>query len=141
MPDEETIKLACPHCSQPIEAPDSMSGMETECPTCGKTVTVRKTYSQAELAAINAASKASHTNEVSAKPAHGRLRDTADVFVMLAKLSMGVFGIMLLGWLYIHLQGDTAPFSLLPAAGGVFGLALWLYMIAQLIYIRATLEK
>jgi DNA-directed RNA polymerase subunit RPC12/RpoP len=34
------IKFQCTHCSQPIEAPDEMIGMEIECPGCGKTVRV-----------------------------------------------------------------------------------------------------
>jgi DNA-directed RNA polymerase subunit RPC12/RpoP len=41
MPNEETIKFACSHCAQPIEAPPEMRGMETQCPTCGKTVKVQ----------------------------------------------------------------------------------------------------
>jgi predicted RNA-binding Zn-ribbon protein involved in translation (DUF1610 family) len=41
MPDQETIKFACPHCAQSIEAPIEMVGAETQCPTCGKTIIVR----------------------------------------------------------------------------------------------------
>jgi hypothetical protein len=40
MPDKNTVKFECHHCSQSIEAPMEMLGVETQCPTCGKVVTV-----------------------------------------------------------------------------------------------------
>jgi hypothetical protein len=37
------IKFECPNCTQPIEAPDEMIGMDVECPGCGKTINVGPT--------------------------------------------------------------------------------------------------
>jgi DNA-directed RNA polymerase subunit RPC12/RpoP len=36
MPDEATIKFACRHCGQSIEAPIEIAGTAIDCPTCGK---------------------------------------------------------------------------------------------------------
>jgi DNA-directed RNA polymerase subunit RPC12/RpoP len=38
MPDEATIKFACHHCGQSIEAPLSIAGTTIDCPTCGKSL-------------------------------------------------------------------------------------------------------
>lgn len=39
MPDY--VKIECPHCSQPIEAPSEMIGMEIKCPGCAKTIQIK----------------------------------------------------------------------------------------------------
>ncbi len=36
----QTFKFACPHCGQHLEAEPDWAGMEVECPTCGKAITV-----------------------------------------------------------------------------------------------------
>ena len=36
----QTFKFACPHCGQHLEAEPDWVGMEVECPTCGKVITV-----------------------------------------------------------------------------------------------------
>lgn len=53
MPEDDAIKFECCHCAQPLEAPVEMRGMVIECPGCGKKVTVKKTHSEAEIAALN----------------------------------------------------------------------------------------
>lgn len=35
-----SIKFSCPHCSQHLEAPDSMLGSVLDCPTCGQSISV-----------------------------------------------------------------------------------------------------
>lgn len=37
---QATFKFACPHCGQHLEAEPDWVGMEVECPTCGKAITV-----------------------------------------------------------------------------------------------------
>ncbi len=30
------MKISCPHCQQPIDAPRALTGQTAECPTCGR---------------------------------------------------------------------------------------------------------
>jgi len=34
------INFDCPHCSQNLDAPEDMMGVEIECPACGETITI-----------------------------------------------------------------------------------------------------
>lgn len=40
MDNQAPFKFACPHCGQHLEAEPDMVGMELECPSCGKAITV-----------------------------------------------------------------------------------------------------
>jgi DNA-directed RNA polymerase subunit RPC12/RpoP len=131
VPDENTVKFECLHCSQSIESPDEFVGSIIDCPSCGKKVKVTKKLN-IPLAAMTLP-KETEANDSD----YERIRDTADTFAR-----MGVWfviGAILLGGFCIAAGSGWA--RALCVSGAAAGLGAWCYLLAQVIYIRAALEK
>jgi len=123
MPDHETIQFVCSHCGQSIGAPAAMRGTDTDCPYCGKKVTIWKTLSETEIAAVNVAKSK---------------RDAAGMFSACAGVLAAVAGISAFAFVLI---GDEKIVWLLYAGGLALWLAPWFFLFGQLMYIRAAVEK
>ena len=143
MQNDDTIKFACSHCGQSIEAPAAMRGKEIDCPGCWRKVTVCESLSAGELSASKENTKSEAA--VEAQPGPDRLRDIAGTFEVVARWLM-VIGCLALGFFLLCAVAALADESnrvVWPVYVGAaaFGFAMWLFLMAQLMYIRAALEK
>jgi len=120
------IKFECRHCSQPIEAPDEMSGMEVDCPGCARKVVVREKKNSGVMALIHR-SRAEN------------IRRNANILSAIAGL-LAILGMLDVILSIIAIKSGEAGWSLL-SVGALFGAALWFYLIAQVVHIRANTEK
>jgi len=70
-----------------------------------------------------------------------KIHDTAEKFVLLAALMFIPAGILLLVSLTDATTENGLPVGLMIGMGGCLAASLWLYLIAQVIHIRANTEK
>jgi hypothetical protein len=148
------IKFECIACHQVIEAPDEMMGQQVECPACQQqfwpakflpmetppvvkieTASGSQSDKKEELETIEARfiSKAI-ADEVS------RIQQLAEMFVRISKISF-VLGIFFLVLTFLVTANETQTYLLAALSSIAFGLALWLYLVGQIIHIRALLSK
>ena len=143
MPNEDTINFACSDCGQSIEAPAAMLGNQIDCPGCWRKVTVLEGLSASELSASKENTKSEAA--VEAQPGPDRLRDIAGTFEVVARWLMviGCFAIGFFVLCAVAALADESNRVIWPAYIGAaaFGFAMWLFLMAQLMYIRAALEK
>jgi len=142
MPNPETtIKFECCHCGQSIEAPQEMRGMETECPSCHKRVTVRPMV-KTESATPESGGVAKRSNALASGVASSsQVRGTADNFDHFAKILIFIGPLGGLSWLLFHSIDSDNPVWPGYACAAAFSVGIWCYLMAQLIYIRAALEE
>jgi hypothetical protein len=110
--------------------------MEVECPGCGKKVTVRNTRLETALEIIE------KTNERSINTEYERICGIAAGFTSASK------GILILyfitaGFVWFAAIGGTVSdaFWLVYVGGVAVAASAWCYLVAQIIYIRAALER
>jgi len=139
MPTVETIKFACGNCAHPIEATVDMRSAEVACPSCGKRLTVWQTYSPSEFKAFNERKKASQAAPPETSKERENLRGAADGFMLVSGILM-VFAMVAVLW-FFFVTDNRSSFIPLYMAGAAVALALWSFLIAQLIHIRAALAK
>jgi len=109
-----------------------MRGMESICPSCGKTVTVWKN--------VLTATEKQEKHRLEAQIKSERISSTARTFTGVAGWLAAV-GVLSLVFFMVKFAGGEIPLWLAYISGGSFGLAMWFYLLAQIIYIRAALEK
>ena len=114
-----------------------MRGKEVDCPGCWRKVTVWESLSASELAALNRAENAKQVDQ--AKGEFQRLSGMADTFSIIAVILV-VAGVTLFAAYLLSSYSGKAVWPIY-AGVGAFGFALWFYLVAQIIYIRAALEK
>ena len=160
MPKEDSVKFECPHCAQSIEAPAEMRGVETQCPACGKPVTVPAVAKKAVQAGVASAStpasrpiqwpwKPEASQEPPGKtqaPEPSRTRGAAGLFILAAKSAIVIYGVAAAigGALAMAANAGNEKVDcswMLYAGAAAFGVAGWCYLTAQIVYIRAALEK
>jgi hypothetical protein len=143
-----TLKAPCRQCGVNIEYDDWMSGSEAKCPACNQ-----MTYLGPEIAAPLAKDLRSRIVEkelnraARSKTDSGKIRNRADSFsnftmwlcilAVISVLGGGLVGV-------IHADSDNAlEYFVIGLGIGTFllGTALWTYLLAQIIYIRANTTK
>jgi hypothetical protein len=134
------IKFACPHCQQPMEGEDTLYGQFINCPGCLR-----------DFAPIAPASPAITAKPAPRPPAAAQLdlRDRVDdlrrqgsAFTAVAVILFALAAFICFATFITHL-GDSDHDSATGyiASGSLLSLSLWLYLVAQIIHIRANTEK
>ena len=136
MPDEKTVKFECLHCKQLIEAPEELVGTIVECPSCGKMVKVVKKLN-IPLASVELPREPEDKEYES-----DRIRGIADSFAMASKLVLILYcAVAAFVWIASISNEWTLGYWLIYGSGAVVLFSAWCYLMAQIIYIRAALEK
>lgn len=147
------VRIECPYCGQPVETTKDDAARGIACPSCNKTfgpikresdpVHARRPAESSEPSLPNpwsAVSPAEMTARIAANRAD-RIRKHADRFTVVAGFS-SLFGSVSAGvGLVEAIFVDGVVVGWFIAAGALIGVALWLYLIAQIIHIRANTEK
>jgi predicted ATP-dependent serine protease len=131
------VKLVCPYCQAVNSDPDITGGCSL-CSSCQKWFTL----SQEQLAAV-AASEARPPVVLEEKPVQTpaeKIKDTATIY-MFASVFVAVIGVGFALPGIANLVGPSPDAGLLFIAAKLWGLALVLYLISQIIHIRALLER
>lgn len=120
------LRLECPACQQPMEMGIDEARRGVVCPACAEFF----------APALPAAAP------VAAVPTSGQksIRNTADNFRAFALLS-GLAGLCVLGASVIALINDSHFIGGWIWAGSLISTSLWLYLIAQVIHIRANTHR
>lgn len=127
-----TLKTPCQSCGVNIEHDDFMSGTETQCPSCNA-ITVLAVAASRKSAANVAASEAERVR----RSAKGTMR-TGHIIVVLGLLAIAAGVLISLGDTG-HDAGDAATFMVIGAS--LIGSAFWIYLIAQIMHIRANTTR
>lgn len=148
------IKFECPGCGQPMEGESEAEFQQCKCPTCGneffpKSIKILPTENpgknpmpKSTLESPKNPASAGSAQVQAWKLNHQRdaIRRTANGFtyvaVLFAILGLVAFLIALLGM--GDVQAGIGPWF---ACAGFWGSALWIYLIAQIIHIRANTES
>jgi hypothetical protein len=127
-----------------------MRGNEIACPYCGKQVVVRPPISEAEIAELNRIGQERRGQEERARMAKAhetqneaeRIKNIADNFAWWAEwvAKFGIIAFVFVGIATV-LGNEGSPIYAVYVGGAAAGLWAWLYFMAQIIYIRAALEK
>jgi len=137
------IKVECSHCGQTLEGPDELASVRLlDCPTCGNSFKPvlplpSATKEMSELAAAQAL-------RVESAKIRKRARETTCAAIFLAALGLlGIFAA--LSSISSAMESSDTNAHASPAdwifAGACFGSALALYLIAQVIHIRANTHR
>lgn len=134
-------KFDCPFCSQSIEMPLNEAARGLNCPSCSKffrppfkSDEATDTATQAVLRDLADARK----DNIAFRQTTIRMRAWNFTWVSIASFLIGV--IIALVSAYNAISGNSAGSGFI-VAGSFVGIGAWLYLIAQLIYIRANTEK
>ena len=137
------IKFECPTCHQPMEAEPEFTLIN--CPGCGAKFYPKPSarYSPQEVAAATALNRKQLADLGTAKrePRLSRLsvREKGENFAVGAAIFLVLGGVSFLIGLIGLVDGGSAGW--LVAGAGCVGIAFGLYLIAQLLHIRAALES
>jgi hypothetical protein len=146
------IKLKCPDCNQDIEAPDEILNEESvSCPSCARDFKPVRRLPEGfwpDPPNTTPEQKARYEKRKPGAPvsAVDKIEGQATAFEV-AAIAFAVIGIITLFLAIVSAtQTDEngnaiSHFMAWATTGSLFGLALWLYLIAQIIYIRALLAK
>jgi hypothetical protein len=123
------VRFECPKCQQPIETDEVTARNGVRCPGCG-TGFVPEGFRH--VAAAPAA----------AVPAGRRLAIQAAALGNVAFLlaSVGLIALMFC-LLALNDHPQQMPLLTIVLSAGFFGAAFWVYLVAQLVHIRALLTK
>lgn len=117
------MKIGCPHCQAVNESPKSVNGM-MQCQHCGQ-------WFAEPLAAKDL--------EELAK-SRVKIWRTADRFIGLAGFLFGIGFLILFGSIAMVIEGNGATGGIITG-GALISLALWFYLIGQIVHIRGNTEK
>lgn len=140
------VKFECPQCGQPIEAHGDMRGDRIKCPGCGAEIRVVESRKNAPTATVS--EKPNLTTKEVAAEYSGRgfllkaneLYGIGGIFNAIAWISFAIGCLCLLVSAAKTSDGSDIKIPL-EAAGGCFGLFMVLYVITQLLHIRALLHR
>jgi hypothetical protein len=130
------IKLNCPACNQSIEAPDEiMNEQSATCPTCAHEFKPKLPPTVKRPPAYLGPKAAPHAAE--------RIETIAGVFTLFSIISafIGLMGVFI--GLVSVFGAQTGADGLIgwEVAGACFGSAVSLFVVAQIIHIRALLAR
>jgi len=147
LPDE--IHFDCPKCKRPMSGDKALLGELINCPDCNEPFipTPRKPAPTPEPKPVPKPESAAQ-NETSQELARRweaqrrsqKTRNRADFFENLSGVFLALGVCAMVGSLLTTLDNSNATVGWLIMAG-LFGFAFWLYLIAQLVHIRANTEK
>ena len=127
------MKIACPECNQPTDRISTVEGM-IQCLACSKWF--------ADPSGLPAAAATiQRAREIEAGNRSEHIRNQAENFTLVAAIFVVVGILALLAFGFSFSSGDGGAWGALDFCGASFGIALWLYLIAQIIHIRANTEK
>ena len=141
----DTVRIDCPHCRSVISNPDVVEDM-IRCSSCGKWF--KPSPKQLSDMAIPPAPIVPHFAEIDAaqeaQTQAQKVRGTAQRFVGIAIACWIVAGLI---WVFGFMstvaenEGFSASLGWILPGAGFLSLGLWLYLIGQIVHIRANLEK
>jgi DNA-directed RNA polymerase subunit RPC12/RpoP len=124
------IEFSCPHCSHIIETSDELLGTEVDCPGCGKKVLLF--YEHAKIP---------QPEPEPLLPPLARQQKIRRQAVVLE----GIAALFVMGGLFLIILFFLSPEMGIPnlswISGALLGAALWFYLLAQIVHIRANTEK
>jgi len=134
------IKFECPSCGQSLEVAAEAAFVEIDCPTCGTKFIPQPAKSKPHPKSaeeISAAARALYAQ---------KLHVSGDTYAVLAfvLLLAGIFigfGTFVAGISAEDSTKNSGPSTGYAVAGGCFSLALGVYIVAQLLHIRAALSS
>jgi DNA-directed RNA polymerase subunit RPC12/RpoP len=132
------MKIPCRHCGVNIEHEEWMSGTEVKCPACGQKTLLAPSLAQ-EASEIQKESKISREREIIRIVAR-KFKTAAINMCILAAIAI-VFGILLLITGSEENYHAELGIGLFSVAGAFLGIAGWLYLICQIIHIRANTHR
>jgi hypothetical protein len=119
--DPNEIHFDCPKCKRPMSGDKALLGEMINCPDCNESfypIPGKPTPSRAE-----------------------KIRNQADRFTVAAGLFCGLGLLLALSQLARAISGEEGAGSGFIVAASLIGTSLWLYLIGQIIHIRANTEK
>jgi DNA-directed RNA polymerase subunit RPC12/RpoP len=139
---QKLVTCPCQHCSGKIEFDPANLSEETKkitCPHCSlETILFLPPPPDAKIKAILSVP---FMPPQPTKSEFDRVRGVADNFASASRVVV-LLSFLPAGWgLLAGILGNTEGFLFFGVGASGIGLALWLYLTAQIIYIRAALEK
>ena len=128
------MKIACPSCNADNETENAVAGL-IQCGSCAEWFK-EPAAAPPDVATQPSMFKADHTRRFSNAD---KIRDRAGWFETFAMLAGG-FGIICL-FIGLVPAGEKYNYILLTIGAAATGFALWLFLVAQIIHIRANTEK
>ncbi len=142
LPDE--IHFDCPNCKRPMSGDKALLGVMINCPDCREPFfPVSKGEQSVREDADELPEKTrrmAEQKEFHHREAIGRIRSLAWGFTVGAIILAAIAIIIALGSAFTSISGESSGNGFF-IAGAFLGAALWLFLIAQIIYIRANTEK
>lgn len=142
------MKFSCPACNQHIEAPEEMNGQTIVCPDCGLNFTALKSKYQKPS---ETSEKSFSTTAKVRSPVQEQLTESAQISKRAASFSKGagfalfvsaicfIIAIYVLAFSDSGAQENAILFAVI--SGSALMVAFMLYLLAQLLHIRAALKK
>jgi len=128
-------KFHCPNCHEKIKADSAVEGREVTCPSCQfKFIPAIEETAEDMRARADEPSTLAWAKPDSSRELHDRASSTGMAGTILLVISLIAIIIVWAG------DSDIRPAATI-VAGGCFFFALFLFLIAQLIHIRANTEK
>ena len=128
------VKFDCPSCGQPIETAEVEARRGLNCPSCYKFFTPKIPASAPEPNAIPDV-EAKHLAKL--KNRREQIRTSAELCSLFAKITffLGLASLVISLFVVFGEGNPTIGFIL---GASLIGTAFWLYLIAQIIHIRAN---
>jgi hypothetical protein len=121
------VRLECPKCGQPVETDEATARRGIACPVCGRNLTGPQF-------------KGPETGETELKSRRGTIRRRAADFVLWGIILFILSFFIAFGSMCTAITGDGCEAGFITS-GVLTGCSLWLYLIGQIIHIRANTEK
>lgn len=130
--------MNCPECkSANVERVSDLS----RCQDCGHYFQPPAESIRAGMDAPPASIPVQAARDVEAGNHRERIRNRAENFTMIAAIFVVIGILAFLAFGFSFSSGDAPSWTALDVFCGCVGAALWLYLIAQIIHIRANTEK
>lgn len=142
-------RCSCGNCGQPIAFPPESNNTWATCPTCSATTLLLAPEPESgETARATTEPKPPPVPKPTSKEEElrqriNRLVEMSDLFVGAAKWCVALAGVAVMIGIIIATQENKVDDFLvsLGIAGGVIGTSIWLYLVGQIIQIRANTER
>jgi uncharacterized OB-fold protein len=149
---ESAMKFLCPVCSALMMATQQQAAAGLRCEKCGTGFVPEKPFEEPPppveepppLAPVpHVEPEAEIAVEEDGETRRQRIRNTAENFAGAGKI-IAILGILICGLsLFVAIGGDDSRmgFVLAILSGSLISIGIWLYLIGQIIHIRANTEK
>jgi hypothetical protein len=128
----KTERFDCPYCKQPIETDAETAQRGLNCPSCFK-------FFQPDIPKVEI-KKTVNVPKPQLSSEAAKLKDWADTICLLSLWALGIGCFCLFLTLLYHINPDNGV-DAMDAVYILFGTAIYLWLMAQLIHIRANTEK